>query len=78
MEETNEPLCTCRPAISREMTQDTPTPKCLLFKLKEEEERNTYSMIPMCQALCQILISVYASQPSVKEQLLPHLTDRKL
>lgn len=66
MEETNEPLCTCRPAISREMTQDTPTPKCLLFNLKEEEERNTYSMIPMCQ----MLISVYASQPSVEEQLL--------
>lgn len=49
---------------------DTPTPKRLLFRLKEEEERNTYSMIPMCQALCQMLISVYASQPSVEEKLL--------
>lgn len=70
MEETNHPVCTCRPAISREMTRDTPTPKRLLFRLKEEEERNTYSMIPMCQALCQMLISVYASQPSVEEKLL--------
>lgn len=54
---------------SREVTLATPTPTCFLFKLREEEERNIYFIIPTCQALRQVLIAVHSSQLSVKEKL---------
>ena len=65
--------------FSREMTQATPTPKCFfLFKLKEEEERNIYSMISVCQALCQLLISGYIlHNHQCRENYYLHLTDEE-